>query len=147
MTNRNMCPRECGETTLLSDPGRQYRPCPGELIWDCPPWRAIANLDGVTGVAGKSNDSGKKAKTVIVPAHSIAFVVEGGGVADITEPSTREIQNVSTYGDVSATFDDDFCNEFQNKLFTPKAVAVNGDAVAASGGGSCQPSRMTLRSS
>lgn len=125
VTNRNIAvPGNAAETdAALRSRQTISTMSPGSSLWGALVG-AIANLDGVTGVAGKSNDSGKESEDGI-PAHSIAFVVEGGSVADIAQTIYKgKSQGVSTYGDVSATFDDDFGNDFKISFSRPKAVAV-----------------------
>lgn len=67
---------------------------------------SVMNIDGVTSVSGRKNDTGTESADGI-PAHSVAVVAEGGNASEIASTIfLKKGEGVGTYGTTTVTVED-----------------------------------------
>lgn len=87
---------------------------------------SVRQIDGVTSVSGRHNDTGTTSDDGI-PAHTIALVVDGGDATEIAEVIyAKKSQGVSTYGSTKTQYIDTLGNvaEVDFSRSTPVSIAV-----------------------
>lgn len=85
---------------------------------------SVRQIDGVTSVSGRHNDTGTTSDDGI-PAHTIALVVDGGDATEIAEVIyAKKSQGVSTYGSTKTQYIDTLGNVAEVDFSRPTPVSI-----------------------
>lgn len=85
---------------------------------------SVRQINGVTSVAGRHNDTGATSDDGI-PAHTIALVVDGGDATEIAEVIyAKKSQGVSTYGSTKTQYIDTLGNVAEVDFSRPTPVSI-----------------------
>lgn len=85
---------------------------------------SVRQIDGVTSVSGRHNDTGTTSDDGI-PAHTIALVVDGGDATEIAEVIyAKKSQGVSTYGSTKTLYIDTLGNVAEVNFSRPTPVSI-----------------------
>lgn len=85
---------------------------------------SVRQIDGVTSVSGRHNDTGTTSGDGI-PAHTIALVVDGGDATEIAEVIyAKKSQGVSTYGSTKTQYIDTLGNVAEVDFSRPTPVSI-----------------------